>query len=244
MSTREEETNYVRTTFLERIAHELRGPVGVIAGALQELETALGDDAAKHAPLLSIAKRGVRRLVRHADRLQQTGQLERGALRLQRANCDIGALLQDTLNEAQGVENRRNVTVDLLPVERPIVCMIDARCMSVAIYELASNAIRHASQRVVARVREDNGNVVISFEDDNRDTVQFGPSRFRSTRELRGLGLSLSIVDDVIAAHGGKLSIEPRDPSGARGGSEVRVSFPRTAAREEREEAELQEARP
>ena len=58
----------------------LRGHAGVIHGALQELEASLGDRATSGELFLSMAKRGVKRILRTADRLQQTGQIERGTL--------------------------------------------------------------------------------------------------------------------------------------------------------------------
>jgi len=50
----------------------------VIHGALQELEASLGDRASSGEMFLAMAKRGVKRILRTADRLQQTGQIERG----------------------------------------------------------------------------------------------------------------------------------------------------------------------
>ena len=52
---------YLRTEFLERVAHELRGPSGVTLGAIDEMELLLGEDSEKVKPLLSMARRGIRR---------------------------------------------------------------------------------------------------------------------------------------------------------------------------------------
>src|ERR1700761_2779910 len=76
--TEQEDPNqFLRTEFLQRLAHDLRGHAGVIHGALQELEASLGEQVASGELFLGMAKRGVKRILRTADKLQQTGQIER-----------------------------------------------------------------------------------------------------------------------------------------------------------------------
>ena len=108
--------SYLRTAFLERVAHELRGPAGVIHGALQELEVALAQQNGEHEVFLAMAKRGLKRILRTADRLQTTGQLERGAPQLTLSRCDLRALVQQAVSDAQTVEGRRR---DVLPEVSP-----------------------------------------------------------------------------------------------------------------------------
>ena len=93
---------YLRTLFLERVTHELRSPLGVIDGALQELECALGEDAANHRGLLDMARRGIRRLARTADRLQQTAMCERARLDLEWQRCDLASLVRCLEEERSG----------------------------------------------------------------------------------------------------------------------------------------------
>src|SRR5690606_33938923 len=86
----QESARYVRTELLERIAHELRGPAGVTLGALDEIERVLasveGEDA---RALLLMARRGIRRILRTAERLTRTAQLEAGPVQLSSAHHDV-----------------------------------------------------------------------------------------------------------------------------------------------------------
>jgi len=104
------DVTYLRTAFLERLAHELRGPAGVIHGALQELEAALGPSAGEHEVFLGMAKRGLKRILRTADRLQHTGQLERGTLEPSPVGCDLGALLKQAVSDAQFIREALECT--------------------------------------------------------------------------------------------------------------------------------------
>lgn len=225
----DEENAFLRTAFLERVAHELRGPAGVIQGALQELESALGEGAQQHMPLLSLARRGVRRIVRTADRLQQTGVLERGALKPAREKCDLASLVKRASQEAETVEGRKKITLSIELPDGPQLCQLDVRWMSIAFYELASNAIRHARAKVQVRLTQTGDVFEVLFIDDNSSSTKFSPSRFRSSHEIRGLGLALSIVSDVVVAHGGTLDIEAGQEAGGAQGARVRVRIPQTA---------------
>lgn len=225
MSARDAEAEYLRTAFLERLAHELRGPVGVISGGLQELESSLGGDAAQYAQLFALARRGVRRIVRLADRLQQTGQFERGGVTMDRVRADVATLLHAAAREAETLEGRRGVKLQLDVPAVPVYALVDARWVSLAIYELTSNALRHARALVTMTLDLTGDQVTISVRDDKPHPAAFGPTRFSTTPEHRGLGLSLALVRDVAAAHGGKLEIGPRDVQPPCG-SEVRLILP------------------
>jgi signal transduction histidine kinase len=222
-----EDDAYLRTSFLDRVAHELRGPAGVIDGAVQELEAALGPAAQEHRVLLDMMRRGVRRIVRTADRLQQTGQCERDSLELTRQRCDLTELVRRAVAEASATEGRKKVQVE---IEAPAVhsyAEVDERWMGVAIYELASNAIRHARESVRVLIENASEGLSVTFVDDNRNTTEFEPIRFKKPRESRGLGLALAIVRDVVEAHGGKLVIErSAAPNEDMQKTRVRVELP------------------
>jgi len=226
-----EEHVYLRTAFLDRVAHELRGPAGVIDGAVQELEAALGPAAQEHRVLLDMMRRGVRRIVRTADRLQQTGQCERDTLELLRQRCDLSELVRRSVNEAAATEGRKKIRVDVNMPTNPIYSDVDERWMAVALYEVASNSIRHARESVSVSFEQDDSGVDVIFVDDNHNSPDFAPMRFQQPREARGLGLALAIVRDVVDAHGGELSIERGAPSdeGERRKTRVRMRVPNRA---------------
>jgi signal transduction histidine kinase len=224
----EDSNLFLRTEFLQRLAHDLRGHAGVIYGALQELEASFGEQAAAGELFFGMAKRGVKRILRTADRLQQTGQLERGTPSLSKAETDVRVLIKEVAEEAHGIEGRKKVNVELDMPGNIVACPADSHWLSAAFFELAVNAIRHAQARVRVTVVADADSVSIEFADDGKPTGPFGPSRFRSPADRRGLGLGLAIAHDVAAAHGGSLTIAYASPDSQRPfGSRVTLQLPR-----------------
>jgi C4-dicarboxylate-specific signal transduction histidine kinase len=69
------------------------------------------------------------------------------------------------------------------------------------------------------------GGYDVSFTDDARTSFEFGPARFQPTRDGRGLGLGLSMVDDVVAAHGGTVQTNYGRTNGLAFGACVSVSI-------------------
>jgi len=225
--TEESPEHFLRTEFLHRLAHDLRGHAGVIHGALQELEAAFGEQAS-NSTFLGMAKRGVKRILRTADRLQQTGQLERGGVSLTRAECDVRALVQQAAEEAHGVEGRKKISVELDMPGVMVPLNADTHWLMSAFFELASNAIRHAQSRVRISVTALGDAVQVEFCDDGKPVGPFGPTRFRAPRDRRGLGLGLSIVHDVTAAHGGSVHMAYGRADGSEPfGAKVKLSVPR-----------------
>jgi signal transduction histidine kinase len=223
---------YLRTHFLERVAHELRGPAGVTLGALAEIETALGDAAKEYRPLLAMARRGVQRIVRTAERLDQTGQLESKVVEFTSDVCDLRAVLLTATRDADALEARRKITLTTAVSEGEWLAYGDARWLGSALLELCSNAIRHAKTTVKVSAERDDAGVTLRFWDDGAPAPPIAPRRFQDMEERRGLGLGLAIAKDVIEAHGGRLSTEQAEQGS---GITIEVHFPNTMMASRRE---------
>jgi signal transduction histidine kinase len=216
---------YLRTTFLERIAHELRGPAGVTKGALDEIERALGAKADDVRPFLAMARRGVGRILRSADRLQRTAHFEARREAGVKAPTDLRKLAAAATREAEGIEARRSVRVELTECEEPCLVVADAPWLHAAIGEIVGNAIRFAKSLVVVDTRLSGGEATVTVLDDGPGFEGPPPPRFEPPFPRRGLGLSLPLVSDIVAGHAGRLSIHDRSTAGDGAGTRVVVAL-------------------
>ncbi len=214
--------------FLERIAHELRGPLGVILGALNEIERSHGAPATELQPLLRMARRGARRVLRTADRLDRAAQLEAASLVWGKTSIDLPSLVAEVVSDVIQLETRGGVRVEVRG-EDGAPCFIDADAawVRVAVAELVANAVRFARARVSVETAAVDGEARMTIVDDGPGFAGPEQARFEPPATGRGLGLSLPLVADVARAYAGRLEFRDRKSDGADAtGTRARLVFP------------------
>jgi signal transduction histidine kinase len=209
---------------MQRLAHELRGPAGVGAQAAQELELALAAGRPTES-LLAMIRRSTKRFVRLADRLSMVSELDRGVARFERGAADVRGIVKAAATEAMEILARRKIEVAMELPEEPVRADFDARWLGAALTEICNNGIRFAKSRVVVRVTRAGDEVTIAIEDDGPGFNEGGP--FQSAApHASGLGLSLGLARDVVAAHGGRIVFG----RGAAAGAAVTITLPQSVS--------------
>ncbi len=199
---------------MQRLAHELRGPAGVSTHALRELELALASGAPTE-PLFGMLRRCVKRFTRLADRLSMASELGRGAAHLELAPVDVRELVRAASTDATELLGRRGIEVTVELDDTPATAHADARWLGAAIRELCTNAVQFARKSVVVRVRQENGVVQIVVQDDGPGFGGGSPlDRTAKRAYATGLGLSLGMARDIVAAHDGQLVFSQTEPAG------------------------------
>ncbi|MCA9586169.1 MAG: HAMP domain-containing histidine kinase [Myxococcales bacterium] len=220
---------YLRTEFLERIAHELRGPAGVTSGALDEIDLAVSADATQLREYLGMARRGVQRVLRVAERLQRTAQLERGQVEWAMAPTDLRRVVEQAASQAGLLEGRRGVRVDVSCSDDPCPVSVDPAWIRFSVAELVGNAIRFARSATTVECSISGDEVTVTIADDGPGFARAPANRFEPPLDRRGVGLSLHLVRDAVAAHGGRLELDAARGSGEAelSGARVVLALPR-----------------
>lgn len=211
---RASQSTYLKTAFLEALAHELRGPSGVTLGALDELELALGDAAREHASLFAMARRGVRRVLRTTERLSRTAQLEQSGLAIAAEEADLSTLVERAAREAELVEARRGVKLDITRPAEPVPVRVEPAWLVAAISEVVAAALRAAKRSVLVELKpgQDEHRVIIC--DDGPITSLPRLRRFEPSDDRRDAGLAFPLVKEVVDAHRGELSLKNGETAG------------------------------
>lgn len=208
------QSQYLKTSFLDALAHELRGPSGVTLGALDELELSLGDAAKEHARLFAMARRGIKRVLRTADRLSRSSQLEQGGLAPLAQPVSLNTLVEQSVREAELVEGRRGVTVTVKPAASEPQVNADPEWLTAALTELCGYALRSARRSVRVEIADAADVAQVIVCDDGAATSVPRMRRFEATTDRRDAALAYPMIHDVIVAHGGELSVRPGDDTG------------------------------
>jgi signal transduction histidine kinase/ABC-type multidrug transport system ATPase subunit len=201
--------------FLGRLSHELRTPLTAIRGyASSLLQPDVTWDAESQQRFLARIAAESSRLGRLVDDLLDFSAIESGILRLQSDWCDIPLVL-DAAVACLPPASAPRIEVNCQP-GLPVVWADHDRLEQLFV-NLLTNAIVHnpPDTRVLVTAGADGpGAVTVSVADDGQGMAaefMLAPleSMPRPRTPGRGAGLGLSIARGIVAAHGGRIELEP-----------------------------------
>ncbi|MGH3641592.1 MAG: HAMP domain-containing sensor histidine kinase [Mycobacterium sp.] len=210
--------------FVGDASHELRSPVAAILSAL--------DVAAAHPDLLnqeladSTLRPEARRMESLVEDLLLLARADERGLTLRRRDVDLDDVASNEIVRLLR-ETTSTIDADLAPTR----LVGDPGGLSRVVRNLLENAARHATSRVELRVGSQAGYAILTVGDDGpgipeADRIRVFDRFVRldadRARSGGGTGLGLAIVSEVVAAHGGSVTIGDRPGGGAL----VRVQLP------------------
>jgi PAS domain S-box-containing protein len=232
-----ESANQVKEDVLALVAHELRTPLAPMLLWLKALELE-GTDAVMRERARGALQSGLKAHIAMIEDLVDVARGRHGELRVERDPLDLRPLVSEVVEAfAPSVEEKGVRLVLSLPDEPACVSGDAGRLRQIAT-NLLSNAFKFtpAGGRVVVALRPVDDEVVLIVSDDGEglhaDLLEgaFDPFRQRdkiAARRQGGLGLGLTIVRQLVAAHDGIVKAESR---GAGQGSSFTVKLPRIEA--------------
>ncbi len=215
-----------RAEFVAVAAHEFRGPLAAIIGALSTLRThGNAIDTELREELLDGANTQAQRLARLVDDLLTISRIEEGGLRLNLELVEPRHLIAEA---AQASGTAGVLSVELHRVD-PVTC--DADAVIRVLTNLLDNARKYSpeGERIVLSVSQDDSVVRFGVRDHGPGVpAEERASVFERFRRLNGsdkpgAGLGLYISRGLVQAHGGSIRVD--DASG--GGAEFSFTLPR-----------------
>ena len=217
MARRLEDADEQRRRLLADLGHELRTPLTVIRGEVEAMLDGVHEPDREHLEVLVDEVKVMERLL---EDLRTLSQIDAGALDLHPEPTDVGALVADVADayRRRAAESGVDVVVDADRVIDDVV--LDPVRIREVVANLVVNSLRAmpdgGTLRLAARSVGDGA--VIEVADNGigiaPDEVEQMFERFHKGAASPGSGLGLSISRDLVAAHGGELSIESAPGAG------------------------------
>jgi signal transduction histidine kinase len=231
----EQDPDDLRDRFLGTISHELRTPLNTIIGWAQMLRTGqLSTSEVSHA--IAAIDRNARREVQLIDDLLDVSRMQGGRLRIRREPLDFAAVVREVISVSQSTADTAGVALRLECADGPLRVLGDRSRLEQMVRHAVANAIKFTPRggHVGVRLAKAGLYAELAIADDGVGIARryarrvFEPFFQAPSRVPRsGLGLGLTIIQELVGAHHGSVTLTTRD-QGA--GSVLTIQLPLTRA--------------
>jgi len=210
----------MKTNLLSNVSHELRTPLVSIMGYTDMIyREKVGPLNEAQKEYLDISLRNVDKLVSLIENLLDFSRLHRGMERPVFSMVDLVEVAKSSVQVIRPVADRRKIRVELKAPQDELIVEGDSEKLSQVFDNLLSNAVKFNENggSVFMELRKDSANnAEVSVRDTGigipREALGKVFTRFyqydsSSTRKYGGTGIGLSIVQDIVRMHGGRISV-------------------------------------
>ncbi|MBN8231816.1 response regulator [Corallococcus macrosporus] len=218
------ELDRAKTTFFHNISHEFRTPLTLMLGPLEDVlaQVPVTEAARKD---LELVHRNAGRLLRLVNTLLDFSRLEAGRIDSSFEPTDLTAFTRDLTGHFRSAIERTGLSfhVDCEPLPEP--AYVDRQMWEKVVFNLLSNALKFTFQGGISVRQEVRGNDVLLRVQDTGTGIPAAElphlfERFHRVRNARsrtheGTGIGLALVRELVALHGGDVTVESEEGRGS-----------------------------
>ena len=221
----------MKNDFISSVSHELRTPLTSIKGwaiTLQAPEMQKNEDMMGQG--LKIIEDEGDRLSMMVEDLLDFSRLSSSSFKYDKEKLDIVQLSKHIHTQLFPRTQSQNIEFNFVTIYKEIPVFADKNRMKEVLINIIDNAIKFTSEsgQIDLIIDQEDGNVLITVKDNGEgikeDEIAFVASKFyKGSSSKSQTGLGLSICEEIVKAHGGKLVIKSQYGVG----TSVTVQIPR-----------------
>lgn len=228
----------IKNEFISNITHELKTPVTTVSVALEALRNFNGLDNPKTTrEYLDIAQGELNRLTLLTDKILKTAIYENKGVTFEPEPVDLRDVIEKVLHSMKLIFDKSKATVNFKSSGESFIISGGQIHVTNVIYNLVDNALKYSGNEptIDITLEDDGGNVQVKIADKGIGI----PSEYQSkifekffrvptgdVHNIKGYGLGLNYVDNVMKSHHGSIGVESTPGEG----SVFTLSFPRNAS--------------
>jgi two-component system, OmpR family, phosphate regulon sensor histidine kinase PhoR len=224
----------IQKDFINNMTHEFKTPIATIAVSTEVLKN---PDIVKQPERLlnytTIIENENKRLKKHVERVLQMARLDKEDIGLKKENINLHEVIQEVVEGMRVTLHEKQGNTELvLEATQPFVTA-DRHHLTNVIYNLIDNAIKYCKDCpfITIRTKQDEKGLILEVQDNGIGVNEEHHKRifqkfFRvptgNVHDVKGFGLGLNYVKQIVEAHRGRVSLE----SVIGSGSTFRVYLP------------------
>ena len=223
---RESEVSRMQSDFVSAVSHEFRSPLTSIRQLSEILALGRVPSEDRRQVYYETLVRETGRLQRLVEALLNFGRMEAGKKLYRFEALDASAIVRRVVSEFEPQVAGEGRHIELR--EAPLPCKIeaDSEAICVALRNLVDNALKYSPGRptvwvewgllrhfVAIRVRDEGHGVAAS----ERKAIfrKFVRGSAAADGNVKGSGVGLAMVNDIVAAHGGEITVDSEPGRGS-----------------------------
>lgn len=219
--------NDMKNHFISNITHELKTPVATVSVALEALKNFnVLDNPEKSLEYLNIAQDELNRLTLMTDKILKAAVYEHQGITFTPENVNVDAIIDKVLSSLKLIFENHKLNVHYLREGDRFDLNGSSLHLTNVIYNLIDNAIKYGNDNSTIEIKvRDSGNTINFSVRDNgvgiaREYQQKIFEKFfriptGDVHNIKGYGLGLSYVFEVVRKHHGKIDVESEPGKGS-----------------------------
>jgi two-component system phosphate regulon sensor histidine kinase PhoR len=217
---RQKKLSEIKTDFINNMTHEFKTPLATISLAVDALKNEkVIQNTEKREYFSTIIKEENKRMNKHVETILQAALLDKQEIKLNLKPLHAHDLIQKTVNNFQLQLHDKQAKVELLLNAKNDYIEVDEVHFSNVLNNLVDNAIKYSKENLEVTITTHctTKNLVIKIEDNgigmNKETVKrifekFYRAHTGNIHNIKGFGLGMSYVKNVVDVHKGKIKVE------------------------------------
>lgn len=209
----------IKTDFINNMTHELKTPISTISLALEALlQFGLSADESRTKKYLEICKSENKRLGKMVENVLNAAAYQKGDLKLKLEELDLHTMIYEVVEsiEVQVKKNNGYIIKNLCSTQTKI--QVDQVHFTNIFFNLLDNANKYFRERpeIEIKTENDSSHIYIEIKDNGIGMKKEDQSRIfdrfyrvptGNVHNVKGYGLGLSYVYDVVKKHGGEIKV-------------------------------------
>ena len=214
----------VKSDFLRMTMHELRRPLSLLKGHVSLImDGTYGDVPEKMVPGLRMVEASAVEMATLLEGLSAIARLEDPVAALRRQPTGLGHLVSDAVATIAPEAAARDIKIEQRLPKPDVLADINRELVRIAVVNLLGNAAKYSPERSTIRVvvAPVETHLAVSVSDEGPGIEPAEAERIfeqwhrAPTETAPGLGLGLYIVRQIMALHGGRVTLESRPGHGS-----------------------------
>ncbi|KIC92523.1 sensor histidine kinase KdpD [Flavihumibacter sp. ZG627] len=217
---RQKKLSEIKNDFINNMTHEFKTPLATISLAVDALRTEkVSNDKDKMQYFTGIIKEENKRMNKQVETILQAALMDRQEIQLSRRPVKVHSIIEQVLENFDLQMQSRNGQVDVQLNAKKDEIIADEVHFTNLINNLVDNAVKYSKDNLLLKIQtssnnkgvqiriEDNG-IGMSKESLKRIFEKFYRVHTGNLHNVKGFGLGLSYVKNIVDAHNGKIKVE------------------------------------